>query len=171
VDVGNLGKLSFNLTGTYVKDFMTQPLPTGGSYDCAGYWGTTCNGGPLPHWRHVLNTTWGMPWLGIDLTARWRFIGPSKVDRSSSDPHLASAFYVSTSHIPGYNYIDLSASMPVTSWVDFRVGVNSIADKNPPLILNGNLSDCPNTSCNDNTWVGTYDSLGRYLYAHVSMKF
>jgi iron complex outermembrane receptor protein len=171
VDVGNLGKLSFNLTGTYVKDFMTQPLPTGGSYDCAGYWGTTCNGGPLPHWRHVLNTTWGMPWLGIDLTARWRFIGPSKVDRSSSDPHLSSAFYVSTSHIPGYNYIDLSASMPVTSWVDFRVGVNNIADKNPPLILNGNLSDCPNTSCNDNTWVGTYDTLGRYLYAHVSMKF
>ena len=38
--------------------------------------------------------------------------------------------------------------------VDFRVGVNNIADKNPPLILNGTLSDCPNTTCNDNTWVG-----------------
>jgi outer membrane receptor protein involved in Fe transport len=170
VDVGTLGKLSFNLTGTYTKDFTTQPLPTGGSYDCAGYWGGTC-GPPLPHWRHVLNNTWSTPWLGIDLTARWRLVGPSKVDRSSQNPKLASPFYVSTSHIPGYNYIDLSASMPVTSWVDFRVGVNNIADKNPPLILNGSLSDCPNNSCNDNTWVGTYDTLGRYLYAHVSMKF
>jgi len=169
-DLGAFGRLSLNLTGTYVKDFSTQPLPTGGSYDCAGYWGTTCSA-PLPHWRHTLNTTWGLPWLGIDLTARWRFIGPSKADRTSQDPHLASDFYVSTSHIPGYNYIDLSASMPVTSWVDFRVGVNNIADKNPPLILNGNLSDCPNTSCNNNTWVGTYDALGRYLYAHVSAKF
>jgi iron complex outermembrane receptor protein len=170
MDVGNLGKLSFNLTGTYTKDFYTQPLPTGGSYDCAGYWGTTC-GAPLPHWRHVLNTTWGLPWWGIDLTARWRLVGPSNVDRSSSDPQLKANYYVSTKHIPGYNYIDLSASMPVTSWVDFRVGVNNIGDKNPPLILNGTLSDCPNTSCNDNTWVGTYDTLGRYLYAHVSMKF
>ncbi|MBS0417402.1 MAG: TonB-dependent receptor [Proteobacteria bacterium] len=170
MDVGNLGKLSFNLTGTYTKDFNTQPLPTGGSYDCAGYWGTTC-GAPLPHWRHVLNTTWGLPWFGIDLTARWRLVGPSKVDRSSSNPQLNAAYYVSTAHIPGYNYIDVSASMPVTSWIDFRMGVNNIADKNPPLILNGTLSDCPNTSCNDNTWVGTYDSLGRYLYAHVTMKF
>ena len=170
LDVGSLGKLSFNLTGTYTKDFYTQPLPTGGSYDCAGYWGGTC-GPPLPHWRHVLNNTWSLPWFGIDLTARWRLVGPSKTDRSSSNPQLAAAYYVSTSHIPGYNYIDLSASMPVTSWIDFRLGVNNIADKNPPLILNGALSDCPNNSCNDNTWVGTYDTLGRYLYAHVSMKF
>ncbi len=170
LDIGNLGKLSFNLTGTYTKDFYTQPLPTGGSFDCAGYWGTTC-GPPLPHWRHVLNNTWSSPWLGIDLTARWRLVGPSKSDRTSQSPQLSQPFYVSTSHIPGYNYIDLSASMPVTNWIDVRLGVNNIADKNPPLILNGNLSDCPNNSCNDNTWVGTYDTLGRYLYAHVSMKF
>jgi outer membrane receptor protein involved in Fe transport len=51
------------------------------------------------------------------------------------------------------------------------LGVNNIADKNPPLILNGSLSDCPNNTCNDNTWVGTYDTLGRYIYAHVSLKF
>jgi iron complex outermembrane receptor protein len=169
-DLGQFGKLAVNFSGTYTKDFYTQPLPTGGSYDCAGYWGTTCTA-PLPHWRHVLNSTWALPWLGIDLTARWRLIGPSKVDRSSQDPHLSSPFYVSTSHIPGYNYIDLSASMPVMNNVDVRVGVNNLADKNPPLILNGSLSDCPNTTCNDNTWVGTYDTLGRYLYAHVSVKF
>jgi iron complex outermembrane receptor protein len=170
MDVGQLGKLSFNFSGTYTKDFYTQPLPTGGSYDCAGYWGGTCNQ-PLPHWRHVLNTTWGMPWLGIDVTARWRLVGPSKVDRSSQDPQLSAPFYVGTAHIPGYNYIDLSAAMPVTSNVDVRLGVNNLADKNPPLILNGSLSDCPNNTCNDNTWVGTYDTLGRYLYAHVSVKF
>jgi outer membrane receptor protein involved in Fe transport len=51
------------------------------------------------------------------------------------------------------------------------VGVNNLTDKEPPIIPNGNYSDCPNTSCNDNTWVGTYDTLGRYLYAHVSAKF
>jgi len=170
VDLGQFGKLSTNLSGTYTKDFYTQPVPGLGSYDCSGYWGSTC-GAPVPHWRHVLNNTWSLPWFGLDLTARWRFIGPSKVDRSSSDPQLNSTFYTATAQIPGYNYIDLSLSAPVTSYVDLRVGVNNLADKNPPLILNGSFSDCPNTSCNDNTWVGTYDTLGRYLYAHVSVKF
>jgi len=98
-------------------------------------------------------------------------VGKSSVDRSSSDPQLAAAFYPYTAHIPNYNYLDLSAAIPIGRSVDFRLGVNNIADKNPPLILNGSLSDCPNNSCNDNTWVGTYDTLGRYLYAHVSMKF
>ncbi|MDB6107316.1 MAG: hypothetical protein JWO52_7315 [Gammaproteobacteria bacterium] len=169
-DIGQMGKLSTNFSGTYTKDFYTQPLPGLGSFDCAGYWGSTC-GPPVPHWRHVLNETWSLPWFGLDLTARWRLIGPSKVDRSSKDPQLAASFYQSTSHIPGYNYIDLSLAAPVTSNVDIRVGVNNLADKNPPLILNGTLSDCPNNTCNDNTWVGTYDTLGRYLYAHVSLKF
>jgi hypothetical protein len=49
--------------------------------------------------------------------------------------------------------------------------LNHVQHKNPPLILNGSLSDCPNNTCNDNTWVDTYDTLGRYLYAHVSLKF
>ncbi len=34
--MGHMGRLSLNLTGTYTNKFETQPLPTGGSYDCAG---------------------------------------------------------------------------------------------------------------------------------------
>jgi outer membrane receptor protein involved in Fe transport len=177
LNIGGMGKLMFNLSGTYVKDFLTQPLPTASAYDCVGYWGTTC-GAPLPKWRHVLNTTWGMPWAGIDVTVRWRYIGSSSVDRSSSDPQLNLVpvgaplqFYPQTAHIPAYNYLDLSAAIPIGRNVDFRMGINNIADKNPPLILNGSFSDCPNSSCNDNTWVGTYDTLGRYIYGHISVKF
>jgi iron complex outermembrane receptor protein len=169
-DLPGLGRLSVNLVGTYTKNFETQPLPTAYSYDCAGYWGATCEA-PLPHWRHVLTTTWGAPWYGLDFTFRWRFIGPSNVDRTSVNPELNAPYYAETSHIPGYSYFDLSASVPVTNAVDFRIGVNNIADKNPPLVLNGSFSDCPNTTCNDNTWVGTYDTLGRYIYAHVTLKF
>jgi len=33
------------------------------------------------------------------------------------------------------------------------------------------LSDCPNTSCNNNTWVGTYDSLGRYIFFNLTAQF
>ena len=166
-----MGSINFGLVGTYVRDFLTQPIAGGGSpFDCAGYWGSTCSA-PLPKWRHVLNTTWATPWAGLDATVRWRYIGASDVDRSSSDPQLAAAFYPQTAHIPAYNYIDLAFAIPLGRMVDFRLGVNNIADKNPPLILNGSFSDCPNTSCNDNTWVGTYDTLGRYIYAHLTAKF
>ena len=170
LDVGGAGKLSFNLAGTRAQNSLTQPLPTGGAYDCAGYWGTTC-GAPTPKWRHVLTTNWATPWAGLDITLKWRYIGTSSVDRSSSDPQLTAPFFPDTAHIAAYNYIDLSASMPLAHGIDFRLGVNNIADKNPPLILNGAFSDCPNSTCNDNTWAGTYDTLGRYIYAHLSAKF
>ncbi len=169
VNMGHMGRLMVNLVGTYTNSFTVNPIP-GVNYDCAGYFGSTC-GAPLPKWRHVLGTTWGTPWAGLDLTLRWRYLGTSSVDRSSSDPSLASPYYPYTAHIPAYNYIDISAAMPLFGNFEARVGVNNIADKNPPLILNGTYSDCPNTSCNDNTWVGTYDTLGRYIYMNLTAKF
>ncbi len=172
LDAGIGGKVSFNLTDTYTMNFITQPISGGLSYDCAGYWGATC-GSPLPHLRQVLTTNWATPLPGFDFTVKWRFIGPSKVDSESQNPllHVSGPFYTQTSQISGYNYIDLSANYSVNSVVDFRMGVNNLFDKDPPTILTGTLSNCPNTTCNDNTWTGTYDTLGRYLYAHVTLKF
>jgi iron complex outermembrane receptor protein len=169
-DLGSMGKLSTNLAGTYTNSLDLQPLPTKSAYDCVGYFGTTC-GAPIPKWRHVLGTTWATPWWGADLTLRWRYIGPSATDRSSADPQLAGVYFAPTSHIGGYTYLDFSASIPIGSVVSFRVGINNIADKAPPVIANGNYSDCPTLGCNDNTWVGVYDTMGRYIYAHVQAKF
>jgi outer membrane receptor protein involved in Fe transport len=171
VDIGPGGKLGFNISGTRTLNFLTQPLPTGGAYDCVGYYGTTC-GAPAPAWRHTLNSSWLAPWAGLSMTARWRYIGPVTSDRVSQDPQLSQTYFAPTAHIGGFSYIDLSASIPIPSTgISFRFGVNNIADKAPPIVANGNYSDCPNSSCNDNTWVGTYDTLGRYLYAHVTAKF
>jgi outer membrane receptor protein involved in Fe transport len=171
LDVGAAGKVGLSLSGSRPLNFLTQPVLSRGSYDCVGYFGTTC-GAPTPKWRHVLNTDWAAPWAGLDLSIRWRYLGPVSTDRQSQDPQLAQTYFEPTSHIGGYSYFDLSASIPImSSGVSVRVGVNNLADKPPPVVANGNYSDCPNSSCNDNTWVGTYDTLGRYLYAHVSAKF
>jgi iron complex outermembrane receptor protein len=172
VDAGPGGKFTFNLTDTYTMQFLTQPISGGLSYDCAGYWGATCQA-PLPHIRQVFTTNWATPLPGFDFTVKWRLIGPAKVDSESQNPLLlvSGPFYTATAQIPGYNYIDLSAHYTVNSMVDVRVGVNNLFDKDPPTVLTGTLSNCPNTTCNDNTWAGTYDTLGRYLYAHVTMKF
>ena len=170
LDVGGMGRLAFSLSGTKTGNWLTQPLPTGGSFDCTGFFGTTC-GAPTPKWRHVLSTDWQTPWAGLDVTLRWRYLGTVDSDRTSSDPQLKQAYFPGSSHIGSFSYIDFSASIPLSTGISFRLGMNNITDKSPPIVANGNYSDCPNSSCNDNTWVGTYDTLGRYIYMHISAKF
>ena len=170
VAVGGAGKLGFNLVGTYVHEFILQTSPGGGAYDCVGHFGVNCFA-PLPKWRHTFTADWGTPWAGLDIMVRWRYIGSTTTDRSSSAPLLSSAYYLPTATIPAYNYIDLGGSIPIGDHLEVRAGVNNIADKNPPLILNGALTDCPNTTCNNNTWVGTYDTLGRYIYFNLTAQF
>lgn len=169
LDVNSMGKVAFNLDGTYVINNITTPIPGAPSYDCAGLWGPTC-GNPLPKWRHVFSTDWLTPWSGLDLNLRWRYFGPSNVETSSSSPDL----YYPTTNYPGYNriasytYIDLSAAMAVGGGVNVRLGVNNLLDRDPPTVLSGNCAAGP---CNGNTFAQTYDVLGRYLYVHATVKF
>lgn len=164
-----LGKLAFDLQGTAVINNITTPFPGSPSYDCAGFWGTTCTN-PLPKWRHVASADWLTPWSGLDFNLRWRFFGSSKVDTSSSAPVLAYApnVFPAYDHIPTYTYIDMSAAAQVMKGVSVRLGVNNLLDKDPPTILGAN---CPAGPCNGNTWSQTYDQLGRFLYARVTAQF
>ncbi len=170
LNMGSVGKLGMSLSGTRVTDFSTQPLPTTGAYDCTGLYGATCFA-PTPKWRHTLQGDWATPWAGLELSARWRYLGAVDVDSSSSNPQLAGTFQQGFSHIGGYSYIDLSGAISFGSHMSLRLGVNNITGKGPPIVLNGSFTQCPNSTCNDNTWVGTYDTLGRYLFAHISAKF
>jgi outer membrane receptor protein involved in Fe transport len=164
-----LGKLAFNLEGSAVLDNKTVAFTGAPSYNCAGFYGTTCNN-PLPKWRHTLSTDWITPWSGLDFNVRWRFFGSSKVDTSSGDAILAYApgVYPAYDHIPTYSYIDMSASAHVYQGLSVRVGVNNVLDKDPPTVLSGN---CPAGPCNGNTWSQTYDVLGRFLYVHLTAQF
>jgi iron complex outermembrane receptor protein len=169
-----LGSLSFSLEGTRTLNLITQPLTGGPTYDCVGFEGQTCGAGQ-PKWRHVLNSTWSTPWSGLDFTMRWRFISAVQSDTSSSNPILNKGLPIPPqSNIPTYSYIDLSAAAQLTKVVRLQVGVNNVLDKDPPLITGSDcaaVSGTPGVACNGNTWPGTYDSLGRYLYAHVTVQF
>jgi len=67
------------------------------------------------------------------------------------------------------SYLDLRLSY---AWnkVTFRVGVDNVLDKDPPTI------DTANTGGNtiyaeSNTYPSLYDTLGRYLFANVTIDF
>ncbi len=164
-----MGKLAFDLEGSYVINNITTPIPGAPSYDCAGLWGPTC-GNPLPKWRHIFTTDWATPWAGLDLTMRWRYFGATNVETGSGSPDLyyPPTNYPGFNRISNYSYIDLSAAMAVGHGVSVRLGVNNVLDKDPPTVLSGNCAAGP---CNGNTFSQTYDVLGRYIYLHATAKF
>lgn len=172
VPLHQLGNLNFQFEGTKLNSLQTTPLAGGPSYDCRGLFGSTC-GGANPDWRHVLSATWATPWDGLDVTARWRYIGEDKTELSSTNPALSGTPFLPTANIPAYNYLDLSASFNIYKNIRGQLGVNNIADKSPPIVVG---ADCSTSSpgganCNGNTFPGVYDAMGRYLFATVSAQF
>jgi len=166
------GSLLFAMEGTALQNLITTPVAGGGSYDCKGFFGSTC-GAADPSWRHVFNATWSTPWDAFDLTLRWRYIGSDKTELSSSNPFLTGTPFAPLSSIAAYNYIDLTGAFDVYKNIRLQIGVNNVMDKDPPLIVGG---DCSTSSpaganCNGNTFPGVYDSMGRYWFMELTAKF
>ena len=166
--VGSYGSLSFNLEGTRALEQKNQPLSGGPSYDCVGFYGAKC-GVPNPTWRHNVKAVWATPWSGLDIGVRWRYLGAVAAEATSSDPQLRGALHPATQFFPAYNWIDLNASLDINKTFKARFGVNNVFDKDPPISVSG--GDCPTGPCNGNTWPQVYDTLGRYIYVHLSAQF
>jgi outer membrane receptor protein involved in Fe transport len=171
-EIGNAGRVSLSVIGTlldrYVVDDGLNAL-----YDCAGYYGSTC-GSPLPKWRHKARLGFDMK-NGIGVNFTWRHLNGVKVDLSNPSPTLAGNFYELDAKIGAQNYFDLAMTADVGDNFSFRIGVNNLLDRNPPLVSSGSAgfgaSACPTGPCNGNTWPGTYDALGRYIFTGVTLNF
>jgi iron complex outermembrane recepter protein len=170
LDMGFAGHLGFNLASTYNLKLSTEPVPGGGFYDCAGYYGPTC-GAPTPRIKSDLRMNWNTPLKGLDAWATWRLVGPVKIENLSQNPLLANTVAPFTqvgNQIPGFNYLDLGASYQVAKQVTVRVGVNNVLDKDPPVIA---LSYLPGVLGNGNTFPQVYDAMGRYMFLNLTLDF
>ena len=175
----NLGehRLGFNLVATKLFELSNAPLPGADSYDCTGFYGNSC-GVPSPAWRHSLRTNWRTPWNGLDVAATWRYYGEARTERLSGNTQLGGDPTVTdvnvngiANGVPAYSYIDLTASMTFAEKYTFRVGANNLFDKTPPIIPSGGVTDCAGVVCNGNTFAQVYDSLGRQVFATVTIDF
>jgi iron complex outermembrane recepter protein len=175
LDAGVVGKFDFNLNGNYDLHFKTTPYVGSGTYDCAGYYGPSCgaDGGVSPHIKSVFRINYSTPLPGLDMWAKWRFIGPVKSSNFNQNPLLSGSPPIDPiagigNQVPGYNYLDLGASYSVTKKITARIGVNNVADKDPPVIiafLGAPVLD------SGNTYPQTYDWGGRYLFANITVDF
>jgi outer membrane receptor protein involved in Fe transport len=159
-DVGRWGSVGLSLVGTYIDSFKTEGLPGEGSYDCAGRFGTVC-GVPQPNWRHQMRATWNLP-AGFQVSANWRYLDGTTYDGNVEDDPFLSQEGSDAYNIPSFSYFDLAGAYTYNA-VTFRVGVNNVLDKNPPVI-NGDV----NTNQNGNTYPQRYDGLGRTIFFGLS---
>ena len=108
-------------------------------------------------------------WATVNL--RWRYFGDMDYINQlgvalTTDQQLCApgpATCLGDGKLRAYSYLDLSASAQVGSFGELTLGVNNIADKEPPLTgltlaLNGNAP-------------GGYDQGGRFFFANFTVKF
>ncbi len=156
---GDLGRLTFNLAGTYLDEYTTTPLPTSGAseiYDCAGFYAFLC-GSPHPKWRHTFAATWDTPW-DFSLTTSWRYTAKVNISRSSDQVALKGSYSQIDYELGAQSYFDVSAAWSVRNNVTVRLGVNNVLDRAPPLTSQSTSAFGGNL----NTYPAYYDALGRY---------
>ena len=173
--LGDNGSLSTSVIGTYLDTLITQPLPGGPSFDCKGLYGLTC-GIPSPEWRHKARLTWNTPysygdWVkSVSLSAQWRYFAKVTADSFDSNAQLNNpgSQFTNERTLASQSYIDLTANFTVHNNLNFRVGVNNVFDRDPPLSGSAN---CGGAACNGNTFPQVYDALGRYVFVGLTVDF
>jgi iron complex outermembrane recepter protein len=172
MELGGIGGLSFSLVGTWL-DRLEIDNGISEVYDCAGYYGPTC-GTPSPEWRHKLRVSYTNP-SGIGLSAQWRYFAGVDVENLNPSSTLNQPFAPLNEHIPSQSYIDLTLTARIGDHYNFRLGVNNIFDRAPPIIgANGGntvINACPGVVCSGNTFPNVYDAMGRYIFAGVTLDF
>jgi outer membrane receptor protein involved in Fe transport len=170
VEIGRFGSLSFNMTGTYVVDLITQPAPGidlepdpdkfNDTYDCVGYYSSVCLT-PTPQWRHRFRTSWQTPW-DVDLSFTWRHYGETTgLNGPNQQLHLNRLDHT----LDAEDYFDLAANWAITEKAGLTLGINNVLDDNP------SLSASVGTTGNGNTYPQTYDALGRYVFLRATVDF
>lgn len=169
----SFGSVSLQMNGTYLDKYVVDN-GLAPAYDCAGLYGATCSiggvtdaGAPLPKWRHKARLTLRTN-SGITFSTQWRHVGGVDADSGTT--------FGPGSSIGAFNYIDTTFTFQVGESYNFRLGVNNLFDKEPPLVTSGSSAVsgsnlCPTGPCNGNTYPATWDALGRYIFAGVTLDF
>jgi iron complex outermembrane recepter protein len=158
--IGNAGRMNVSFVGTWLDQLITDDGVSGKPQECAGLFGPVC-GTPNPTWRHQLRVGFDSK-VGIGASVRWRHFSSVKID----DPVTRTQPAIQRQ--PAVNYFDLALTARVGDHYKFSIGANNLLDKQPPLTAN---PACPAGPCNGNVWAQVYDSVGRYVFAGVTLDF
>jgi outer membrane receptor protein involved in Fe transport len=165
--LGGLGSFGVHFVGTWVNEWVFEPIKNAGKFDCAGLYGSQC-GTPNPEWRHKLRLSWATP-VNVDLAATWRHIDAVDIEGTSSNPLLNDPAPAATDRTLGArDYLDLALAWNISKVFTLRTGVNNVFDKDPPIV--SSIIADPAIFGNGNTFPQVYDTLGRVFFFNLAMK-
>ena len=164
IGLNDAGNIALNLVGTYLNAYKVQTLAGGDDYNCAGLYGSSC-GIPNPKWRHKFRATWDFP-SNVQVSGAWRYFGGVTNDYMSDNSQLSNPDFEDplTRKIKAVSYFDLSISALIADKFTWRIGAQNLLDRTPPITYAYN-------SNGSNTYAGTYDPLGRYIYTGITLNF
>jgi len=168
-----IGNFTINFQSTYLDRFADDPAPgVPGDYvqEYAGHYSTGASAisfANFSRWKALAGVNWNLgPW-----SAGWqaKYVGKYNVGyvsplagisacRSNSPPGCELKYGASVYHNvnAGYNI------EPINTRID--VGIDNLGDKQPQILYLNNVG-------NANVDVNTFDTVGRFYWARVSVKF
>ncbi len=162
-DIGRWGGMRINYIATYVDTLEKVALPGEASFECAGFFSpNSANCGvSSPEYRHQLPVTWFTPWSDISAQLTWRHFGGADL--------LGTDGEVDADRLGARDYIDLAARGMIMDGIQFRIGINNIFDRQPPV--SNQVGGAGGSFGTGNTFPGVYDALGRFMFVGTTLTF
>lgn len=142
--------VTLNSVVNYLDNFRIQTLSTTPFQD---FGGTVSAQTSYPRWKMLNSITVNAGPFRVG--GRWRHTSRLRDRSTVANPASTIA------GAPAYDYFDLNGAVSVGSSNEFRVGVNNVGNKRPPII--GGALGATN--------LGVYDIIGRAFYAGIRAKF
>ena len=162
------GNFRVGFAATYIQrfDVTNGPLKQG----VAGHFDRTF--GAIQRWRGSGSLDWN--WGAINANWTARYIGHTTIGyanaglgpTANADPGDGSDLYVGQPyHYGSYVYHNVSFGYNIEKLNTMvQVGVDNVGDKKPPIFYQQNVA-------NANTDVNTFDPIGRFYFAKLTVKF
>ncbi len=115
---------------------------------------------PINKFRSKARVGFTLP-MGLGISGQWRHFSSAK----QADPGITQP---ANQKIDAQDYFDLTLTGRISSKFNVRFGAQNIFDKSPPIIGSQTLTSVFGSG---NTYPQIYDSLGRYIFAGVTVDF
>ena len=173
LSTATLGNFGLNFQATYLDRYADDPtpgLPGDLTEEYAGHYtnfASTISGANFSRWKALATLHWNLgPW-----SAAWtlRYVGKYTVGYAREDYNASAC---QSNYPPGCElkygasvYHNITAGYdlePLNTRID--VGIDNVADKSPALVYQNN-------TVNGNVDANTFDTVGRFYWARVTVKF
>ncbi len=159
----NPGRFSVGVDATYISQFDNSPGPGAATVHNAGLF--TRQFGNFPRVRGLGSLDWSLG--AFEASWRIRYIGNTKIGSAdlSQGQSADGGIPGTVRHLGAQTYHNFSFGYtlePINT--QFQVGVDNAFNKQPPIFYQ-------NVVINANTDVNTYDTVGRFYWGRVTVKF